>query len=160
MAVDTFLKLDGIKGESRDDKHPDEIEVLSWSWGLAQTGSFHSGGGGGTGKVDISDINFMKTMDLSTAKLMLACANGQHIKEANLVARKAGEKPLEYLKIKLTGVLISNVQESHSDGGGLPTDSFSLNFKQVDLKYYTQDASGKEGLSEHFGWDVSAHKES
>src|SRR4051812_47909321 len=103
MAVDMFLKLDGVKGESHDSKHPDEIEILSFSWGMTQTGSFS--GGGGAGKVSVHDISVTKRIDVSTPVLMKTCVNGTHIPTGLITVRKAGEKPLEYLKIKLVDIL-------------------------------------------------------
>src|SRR5450759_933279 len=89
MAVDYFLKIDGIKGESHDSKHKDEIDLVSWSWGETQTGSHAAGGGGGSGKVSMQDFHFVMHANLASPKLLLACANGEHIKEASLVCRKA-----------------------------------------------------------------------
>jgi type VI secretion system secreted protein Hcp len=105
---DAFLKLDGIKGESADAKHKGEIDIMSFSWGMSQTGVSATGGGGGAGKVQVHDIEFTKKTDASSPLLFLNCANGAHIKEANFVVRKAGGTQLEYLKIKLTDVLVSS----------------------------------------------------
>ena len=101
MAVDMFIKLDGIKGESRDAKHKGEIDVLAWSWGLSNSGTMHMGGGGGAGKANVQDISFTKYVDAGSADLQLSCANGKHLKSAKLVVRKAGETPLEYIIIEL-----------------------------------------------------------
>ena len=97
MAVDTFLKLGDIKGESKDSKHGGEIDVLSWSWGVSQTGTMSYGGGGGAGKANFQDLNFMHNVDKASPILMLKCATGEHIKEATLVSRKAGKTQQEYL---------------------------------------------------------------
>src|SRR5262245_13808317 len=125
MAVDMFLKLDGIKGESKDDKHKDEIHIESFSWGVSQTGA-HATGGGGAGKVAVHDISVTKFLDASSASLMLHCCNGKHIPNGLITVRKAGEKPLEYLKIKLTDILISSVQHA-GHGSDLMTENMSLN---------------------------------
>ena len=130
MAVDMFLKLDGIKGESLDAKHKGEIEVLSFSWGMSQVGS--SGAGGGSGKVSVHDISITKVTDSSTPQLMKSCATGQHIPTGLITVRKAGEKPLEYLKIKLTDILISSVQMGGARSG-TPSESFTLNFAKMDV---------------------------
>src|SRR5688500_16372886 len=98
--VDYFLKVDSIEGESTDDKHKNEIDVESWSWGETNSGTHATGGGGGAGKVSMQDFNFTMRVCKATPKLMLACANGQHIKEATLTCRKAGTEQQEYLKIK------------------------------------------------------------
>ena len=85
--VDYFMKIDGIKGESGDSKHKDEIDVLSGSWGETQQGASASGGGGGAGKVAMQDFHFTKRVDKASAPLLLACASGQHIKTVDLVCR-------------------------------------------------------------------------
>jgi len=158
MAVDMFLKLDGIKGESADHKHKDEIHIESFSFGLAQTGTGHTGGGGGAGKVAVQDITVSKYVDKSSPHLLLHCANGTHIKEGNLYVRKAGgTEPVEYLKIKMVDVLISSVQES-SGGGDLLMESVSLNFKKFHVEYQEQDEKGKpKGSPIPMGWDIAAN---
>jgi type VI secretion system secreted protein Hcp len=78
MAVDIFLKINGVDGESGDDKHKKEIDVLAWSWGLSNSGSAHVGGGAGSGKVNVQDLSVTKWVDASTPKLVLACCNGTH----------------------------------------------------------------------------------
>ncbi|SRR5258705_3597371 len=159
MAVDMFLKLDGIKGESKDGKHKDEIHIESFSWGMSQTGSFGAGGGGGAGKVAVHDISVTKFVDKSSPVLMLHCANGKHIKEALVTFRKAGEKPLEYLKIKLTDLLVSSVQEAGHGGGDLLTESVTLNFGKVTVEYQEQAATGgAQGGPVLFGWDVKKNE--
>lgn len=159
MAVDMFLKLDGIKGESHDHKHKDEIHIESFSWGMAQTGSFGAAGGGGSGKVNVHDITVMKYVDKSSPILMLHCANGKHIKEATVTFRKAGEKPLEYLKIKLTDLLVSSIQESGAGESDLLTESLSLNFAKVNVEYQEQSATGgAAGGPVLFGWDVKKNE--
>jgi type VI secretion system secreted protein Hcp len=158
MAVDMFLKLDGIKGESKDSKHKDEIHIESFSWGMSQTGTMGVGGGGGAGKVSVHDISISKYMDKSTPELMLACCNGKHIPSGLLTVRKAGETPLEYLKIKLTDVLISSVQNAAS-GHESMTESVNLNFAKFEVSYQPQGNDGKpDGGPILMGWDVKANK--
>src|SRR5687768_5477888 len=112
MAADIFAKIGDIKGEATDAKHKEEIEVLSWSWGLAQPGSTSTGSGGGSGKASFSDINFMHFVDKASATLMLHCATGKHIPEATITARKAGGEQQEYLTVKLYEVFVTNVSPS------------------------------------------------
>ena len=117
MAVDAFLKLDGIDGESQDKEHKGEIDILSWSWGGASTGSFNLGGGGASGKASFQDIHLMKYSDKASPNLMAKLADGTHIKEATLFARKAGgPSAIEFLTIKLTNVIISPVSFRGSSG--------------------------------------------
>src|ERR1700730_4264405 len=116
MAVDIFLKINGVDGESADDKHKKEIDVLAWSWGMSNSGSAHVGGGAGSGKVSVQDLSLTKYLDSRSAPLMLSCCNGEHFDSAVLTVRKAGEKPLEYLTIKLQEVLITSVTTGASGG--------------------------------------------
>ena len=109
-AVDYFLKLDGIEGESQDDKHKGDIDVESWSWGESQSGTHSGGGGGGAGKVQMQDFHFVMKVNKSSPKLLLACATGDHIKKAVLVCRKAGKTQQEFLKITMSDLLVSSFQ--------------------------------------------------
>ena len=157
MAVDMFLKLDGVKGESKDQKHKDEIHIESFSWGMNQTGAHATGGGGGAGKVSVHDISVTKFTDKSSAALMLYCANGKHLKEGLITVRKAGEKPLEYLKIKLTDILVSSVQVA-GHGGELLTENVTLNFAKFHVEYLEQKADGSGAPAGEMGWDIKANQ--
>ena len=158
MAVDMFLKLDGIIGESQDKTHKGEIHIESFSWGMNQTGTFGTGGGGGAGKVQVHDISITKFVDKSTPELMLHCANGKHISNGLITVRKAGENPLEYMKIKLTDVLVSAVQDAGHSSGELITENVTLNFAKINVDYQEQDSKGKAaGGPVRMGWDVKAN---
>jgi len=117
MASDMFAKIGDIKGESRDAKHKDEIEVLSWSWGVTQTGSVTRGRGGGAGKATFQDFTFTHHIDKASPLLMKSCATGTHIPEATIAVRKAGKAQQDYLIIKMTDVLITGVALSVAAGG-------------------------------------------
>jgi type VI secretion system secreted protein Hcp len=142
MAVDMFLKMDDLKGESIDSKHKDAIDILSWSWGMSQSGTTHSGGGGGAGKVSVSDISITKHVDRATPLLMLSCCNGKHYKQAVLTVRKAGEKPLEYIKLTLKEIIVSNYTTGGSGGEDRITENVSLNFAEYKLEYSPQKSDG------------------
>jgi type VI secretion system secreted protein Hcp len=157
MAVDVFLKLGDIKGESKDSKHPDEIDVLSWSWGLSQTGSIAHGGGGGAGKASFNDLSIMHQLDKASPVLMKACATGEHIKDATLTARKAGKGQQEYLIIKMNDILITSVQPSGSSEN--PMESVSMQAAKVDLEYKPQKPDGSLDAGLHFKYDIKANKE-
>lgn len=157
--VDYFLKLDGIDGESQDDKHKKEIDLESWSWGEAQSGTSVSGGGGGGGKVQMQDLHFVMRINSASPKLMLACAGGDHIKKAVLTCRKAGKDQQEYLKITLSDFLVSSY---HTGGSGssevVPVDQISLNFSKIEFEYKEQKPDGTLGGSTKTGWDVKLNK--
>ena len=154
--VDYFLKIDGIDGESTDAKHKDEIELLSFSWGVSQT-TVQSPTGGSTGKVSFQDIHFTTQTSKASPKLMLACATGSHIKTASLVLRKAGEKPLEYLKISLTDILVSSYAPCGNSGEN-PVEEFSFNFAKIEFDYTPQNADGSAGEVVTTGYDLKAQK--
>src|SRR5690349_10203215 len=158
MAVDMFLKLDGVDGESKDKKHTKEIDVLAWSWGMSNSGSAHVGGGAGAGKVNVQDLSVTKYVDSSSPKLMLACCNGSHYANALLTVRKAGgTNPVEYIKIKMEEVFITAVSTGGSGGEDRLTENLSLNFAKVNVDYTPQDAKGAPGTAIPFGWDVAAN---
>jgi type VI secretion system secreted protein Hcp len=157
MAVDMFLKLDGIKGESKDHKHKDEIHIESFSWGLSQTGAHGTGGGGGAGKVQVHDISVTKFVDKSSCSLMAHLCGGKHIKEGLITVRKAGDKPLEYLKIKLTDILVSGYQTA-GHGSDLLTENLSLNFAKFQVEYQEQKPDGSGQAGGEMGWDVKKNE--
>jgi type VI secretion system secreted protein Hcp len=152
-AVDYFLKIDGIEGESTDDKHKGQIDVLSFSWGASNAGSTGAGGGGGAGKVQFQDIHFTTTMNKASPKLMLACATGEHIKEVVLTGQLSGKRGQQFLEIKLTDVLVTSYQSGGSSGE-VPTDSFSLNFSKIEFKYQPLNKDGSLGTAVTGGWDI------
>ncbi|MFL1549604.1 Hcp family type VI secretion system effector [Pseudomonas sp. D47] len=156
MAVDMFLKLGDIKGESRDQAHRDEIDITHWAWGMSQSGSMHSGTGGGAGKVNIANLNLTKALDKSSPNLMMACASGKHYPDAKLVVRKVGgASPVEYLVITLKEVMVVSYSSSAENGVDVLQDSFALNFATVDVSYQPQKADGgKDGGPVKFGWNI------
>jgi type VI secretion system secreted protein Hcp len=142
-AQDYFLKIDGIQGESKADKHKDEIDIQSFSWGASQSGTFAVGGGGGAGKVSMQDFHFTMPNNKASPALFLACAQGDHIKNATLTCRKAGKEQQEYLKVTMSDILVSSFQTGGSGGDIVPTDQISLNFAKIEVEYKEQDAAGK-----------------
>jgi type VI secretion system secreted protein Hcp len=157
MAVDMFIKIGDIKGESMDKTHKDKIDVLAWSWGMSNSGTTHTGGGGGAGKVNVQDLSITKYVDSASPKLFLSCCNGKHYDEATLTVRKAGEKPVEYLKIKLTEVLVTSISTGGSGGEDRLTENVTLNFAKVHVDYTPQDDKGKGGTAIPFNWDIAAN---
>jgi type VI secretion system secreted protein Hcp len=158
-AVDYFLKIDGIDGESTDDKHKKEIDIESWSWGAKNIGSAGKGGGLGAGKVQMDDFSFVMKHNAASNQLMLACSGGDHIKKAVFVARKQGGTQLEYLKITLSDVMISSYHTGASSGGdSIPTDQFSINFSKIEHSYQTQKPDGTGAGLTTKGWDLAANK--
>lgn len=157
MAVDYFLKLSDISGESTDNKHKGEIEIESFSWGETQPMS--AVGGASTGKVQFQDFHFTSRVSKASPVLFLKCASGEHIKTAVLTARKAGQTQLEFLKVTLSDVLVSSYQSGGSAGSDtVPTDQFALNFAKVEYEYVPQKADGSADASVTVGWDLKANR--
>lgn len=145
-AVDYFLKIDGIDGESLDSKHKNEIQLESWSFGATQTGTSAMGGGGGAGKVQMGDFHFVMRVNKSSPKLFLSCATGEHIKKAVLTVRKAGKEQQEYLKWTFSDLLISSYQTGGSASSDIvPLDQISINFSEAQIDYKEQKADGTLG---------------
>lgn len=141
-AVDYFLKIANIQGESTDAKHANEIDIVSWSWGASNSGTMAFGGGGGAGKVSMQDFHFTMRVNKATPKLMLAVANGTHVPECTLTCRKAGKEQQEYIIIKFTDVLISSYQTGGSDGDMVGSESCAFNFSKLDYQYRPQKKDG------------------
>jgi len=157
MAADIFAKIGDIKGESLDSKHKDEVEVLSWSWGVAQSGSIT--GGGGQGKASFNDFHFTHPIDKSSPVLMKACATGSHIKDATITVRKAGKGQQEYLIIKMTDIIITGVSPSGSGDSAATAESVALQFAKVELEYKPQKADGSLDAGVFFKYDIKSQKE-
>src|SRR5262245_5930342 len=155
MAVDMFLKVDDVKGESRDSKHSGEIDVLSWNWGMNQSGTTHQGGGGGAGKVNVNDLAITKYVDRASPNLTQSCCDGKHWKEAVLTVRKAGEKPLEYLKITMSEVIVSAMQTGGSGGEDRLTENVMLNFAKFNVEYTPQKDDGSGDAVVQKGWNIA-----
>lgn len=159
--VDYFLKIEGIEGESLDDKHKNEIQLESWSWGATNQGAFGTTAGGGSGKVQMQDFHFVMQHNKASPKLMLACASGEHIKSALLTCRKAGKEQQEFLKIKFTDLVISSYQTGGTgQNNALPMDSISFNYAQIDKEYAPQGNDGKLQGPIKAGWNVQKNKAS
>ena len=155
---DIFLKLAGkIKGEARDYAHEGEIDVLDWSWGMRQSGSFHTGGGGGSGKASFGDISITKWVDKASPILMLYCSNGDHFDRARLTVRKAGMKPLEYLIIDMLKVIVTSVSTGGLGAEGRLSEDIQLNFAKVEVIYKEQQADGSGGPEVIYSWDLAGN---
>jgi type VI secretion system secreted protein Hcp len=157
MAVDMFLELDGIKGETGDKVYKSKggMDILAWSWGIHNQGTFHTGSGGGTSKASFADVSITKYVDLASPNLMLYCANGKHVAKGTITVRKAGENPIEYLKIKLSKILVSNYQTGGSGSDDRTTENISLNFAQIQIEYAQQDDTGSKSGTNDFGWNIT-----
>ena len=158
MASDIFAKIGDIKGESLDDKHKGEIEVLSWSWGVSNAGEMRGGSGGGEGKASFHDLSFTHNIDKASPVLLQACATGVHLKEATITHRKAGKGQQEFLIVKMSDVIITGVTHGDTSDGG-HAENVTLAFAKVDFQYKPQKADATLEAGIHFKYDIKGNKE-
>ena len=156
MAVDMFLKIDGVEGDSSAVKHKGEIELLSFSWGITNKIAHSGGGGGATGKPVVQDFTIVKAMGASSPQLMEKCCRGEHIPSVS-VTLASKESKQEYLKIKLEDCLISSYQTSGGGvGASVPMDQVSFNFRSVDVQVL--NAKGQfEQTSCNFSGEIASN---
>lgn len=151
MAVSFLLDVTSIPGESLDDNsaYNAKIEIDGWSFGQSQSGVMQAGSGRTAGKVSVQDFTFTKHADISSPKLMQACATGDHLAQATLIARRTGLKGgglTPYLSVVFTDLIISSFQTSGSSGdSGLPAEHISFNFAKIEYQYTPQDAGASKG---------------
>jgi len=159
MAVDFYLKLDGITGESTSDGHTGEIELASWSFAASNPPNIGSAtGGAGTGKTSLSHINCSAPMSKASGFLFEYCANGKHMKTAKLTCRKAGEKQQDFVVIDLEEVYISSYQTSGNAGSDAPYDNFALAYGKITFDYKEQSKDGTTKSAGAKSWDLRANK--
>jgi len=160
MAIDFFLKLDGITGGSSDAKHKGEIEIESFSFGVANAGTASSPGGGGgaaAGRASFQDFSFTLRADKASPLLFKACASGTHLKQAILTGRRSGEKQADFVKYTLSDVQVSGYQQAAAGTEGALRDQFSLNFSKVEVELRSVKPDGTlEDIKA--GWDLKANK--
>jgi type VI secretion system secreted protein Hcp len=160
VAVDIFLKLDGIDGESTKSKAEGWIEIQSFSNGVSNHSSGGSGTGHGTGKADVSSISFQKVVDKASPKLFLNCCQGTHIAKGTVQVREStgGSTTETYYQYDMEAVYVDSVSWGGAAGGGKPSESLSLSFQKITISYWPQDATGKIGSKIPAGWDVSKNQ--
>jgi type VI secretion system secreted protein Hcp len=150
-----FIKIGDVDGESVDAKHKKDIDVLAWSWGASQSGTTHIGTGGGAGKVNVQDLSFTKYVDAASHALLLACCNGKHYDKATLVVRKAGENPLEYIKITMEDLIVTSISTGGSGGEDKLTENVTLNFAKVKFEYDPQSKKGAGEGVKTAAWNIA-----
>jgi type VI secretion system secreted protein Hcp len=157
--MDMFIKIGDLKGESRDSKHKESIDVLAWSWGMSNSGTAHLGGGAGAGKVNVQDISFTKYIDASSNALIMACCKGTHFPQATLTVRKAGGTPMEYVVVTLDEVMVTAVSTGGSGGEDRLTENVTLNFAKFKFSYQEQDEKGaKKGGAKDAIYNIAENK--
>ena len=163
MAFDAFMKVEGVKGESQDDKHKDWIEILSFSHGVTQpaTGSQSSGGARSAERADHSDFHIVKSLDCASPGLSLHCCNGKHIPKVTIeLCRETGSKT-KYMEYKLEDVIVTSMRPGGSSGGSetLPLEEVSFNYGKISWTYVKTDhKTGKAGGNVPAWWSTVENK--
>lgn len=159
MAVDMFLKLEGIDGESVDATHADSINIISWNWGASQSGTTHMGAGGGAGKSSFQDISITKYVDKSSHALLKHLAKGTHINEGTLTVRKAGDSPLEYIVLIMTKCIITSISTGGAGGEDRLSENITINFEEFEFKYTPQKDDGSPDSPLPFKYNIAENQE-
>jgi type VI secretion system secreted protein Hcp len=163
MAFDAFLKIEGIPGESTDDKHKDWIEILSYSFAVTQkaSGSASTAGGASSQRANFSDFSIVKALDKASPKLFEACASGKHLATVTLELCRAGGNKVKYMEYKMSNCIISSVRPGGSSHASetLPLEEVAFNFGKIELSYTQQKRSdGSGGGQVAAGWDLEKNK--
>ena len=158
MALDLFLKVDGINGESTDSKHKDWIDVTSFGWGVENAQRAIPEGGGGAGRASFHNMRIVKVLDKSSPKLMLACASGQHIPHAQLQVCKPSAPRDLMLEFTLSEVFVTSFEEAEPQGGNRPEEQVSLTFGKIEMTYNRQGRAGQLAESIKAGWDITQNR--
>lgn len=157
MAIDAYLKLEGVKGETKTDGMSDYTDVMSFSWGASNPASLMAGGLA-TGKASYSDLSIMKAMDSCTPQLLEYLTLGTHIPSGDLVLRKtSGNEAIKYLTVVFKDIVISSLQHSGSSGGDV-MESLSLAFGEHKFSYVPQKEDGSDDVAVEFGWNLKEQK--
>ncbi|WP_034912043.1 type VI secretion system tube protein Hcp [Erwinia sp. 9145] len=159
MAIDMFLKVDGVTGESKDSNHTGWTDITSFSWGATQPGNMSVGGGGGAGKVNYNDLHVNALIDKSATAILKYCSSGKHINKVELSICKAGGNQVEYTRITLEDVLVTSVEYSGENDGDLVGLAYAFQAAKVKQQYWEQSSSGGKGAESSAGWNIKENRE-
>lgn len=159
MAIDMFMKVDGVTGESKDSNHTGWTDITSFSWGASQPGNMSVGGGGGAGKVSFQDLSVTALIDKSVTAILKNCSSGKHLSKVELSVCKAGGTQVEYVKITLEDVLITTVHYTGADSGDTVGITYGFQASKVKQQYWEQSSSGGKGAESSAGWNIKENKE-
>ncbi|SRR5579883_6548 len=155
MAVEMFLDIDGVEGESQAKDFVNKMDIFNFSLGASNPSSVGTGSGSGAGKVSISSISVQKLVDKATAKLFLACCQGKHFAKGKLTVREAGgDTPVDYLVLDFTQLFVDSISWGGASGGGKPSESLSFSFASIKFTYQEQQSAGSGQKAGEAGWDI------
>ena len=158
MAIDIFLKIDGINGESKDSNHKDWIDVQDFSWGAIQPATLTSGGGGGAGKVNFEDLNVTAAIDKAAPIILKNSAIGRHIPKLEISVCKAGGEQIEYSRITLEDVLVTAVEFVGSKANEVLFVNYKFQGVKVKSQYWEQTERGVRGAETQMAYDIKLNK--
>jgi type VI secretion system secreted protein Hcp len=159
MAVDMYMRVDGVTGESKDSNHTGWTSIQSYSWGASQPGSMATGSGGGQGKVAFSDMSVIAPIDKASAAVLKYCANGKHLPQVEISVCKAGGQQVEYLRITLSEVLVTSVQQNAANSNDSVLVTYTFQAAHVKKQYWEQTDQGSRGSESTVGWDIKKNQE-
>ncbi|MBW7984914.1 Hcp family type VI secretion system effector [Enterobacillus tribolii] len=159
MAIDMFMKVEGASGESQDANHKGWTDITSFTWGASQPGNMGVGGGGGSGKVNFNDLHVNALIDKSTPALLKHCASGKHLAKVEVSVCKAGGEQIEYARITLEEVLVTNVQYNGAQGEDTLGLTYSFQAAKVKQQYWEQTGKGGKGAESSAGWNIKENCE-
>ncbi|MDY0004676.1 MAG: type VI secretion system tube protein Hcp [Polyangia bacterium] len=151
---DFFIKIAGIDGESKDSKHTGWIDVLSFGYGVSQSSSMFTGGGGGVGKASFDTLNFVHYVDKATPNLMQYCASGKHVGTVEVSCCKVGDGSQEYMRVTMTDCIITHAGPSGSTSDARVTESVGISYSKIKVEVKEQNADGSMGAAVTGTWDV------
>lgn len=159
MSIDLFLKIEGIEGEAKDANHKGWITLSGFNWGASQPGNMQTGGGGGAGKVTWRDLTANALIDRSTPAILRYLSSGRHINKVEISACKAGDPQIEYMRITLEEVLLTNLTYNGTSGNEQVGMTYSFQAARVRQQYWEQTEKGGRGAEIAAGWNIKENKE-
>jgi len=156
---DFYVKIAGIDGESKDSSHKGWIDVLSFSYGVSQSSSTFTGGGGGVGKASFDALTFTHYVDKATPNLMQYCASGKHIDTVEVACCKVGGGSKEYMRITLNDCIVTHAGPSGFSDDMRIKETVSISYSKIKVEVKEQNANGSLGAAVTGTWDVKQNKE-
>lgn len=159
MAVDMFMRVEGATGESKDSNHKGWSDIQSFSWGATQPNTMASGGGAGAGKVSFHNLNVVAAIDKCYPAVLKHCATGKHLGEVQISLCKAGGSQIEFGKITLTEVLVTDVTVTGTQGGDVVEVNYAFQAAKIKTQYWEQTAQGGKGPESQMGFSIKENRE-
>jgi type VI secretion system secreted protein Hcp len=158
ISSEYFLRIDGVRGESMDERHKEEIEVQSFSFAERQAPTSYGSSGDSSSPADMQDFTIVVRTSVASPLLFQACASGKHFKSARF---SISDGEIDWMTFTLNDVVISSFDISGDRAiGTWPTERLSLSFSKISMHYTQRKVSGKGQKAGEAvgGWDLAANK--